>query len=82
MFKSAFWAFISVICMTVALVYLMLAGFYLSKSPDPAIAYLGLFLQFLGGAVICGIIFQILHTHETRTLLNKSINSVREARKP
>lgn len=74
MFKSAFWAFCSLITMATALVHLMIAGYYFSQSPDPAIAYLGLFLQWIGGTVICGIVFQLFHTHETRSLLNKVLN--------
>lgn len=72
MFKSAFWAFCSLIATSTATTHLMIAGYYLSQNPDPAIAYLGLFLEWFGGAIICGIVFQLFHTHETRTLLNKA----------
>ena len=73
MFKSAFWAFCSLVCAATALVHLIIAGYYLSQSADPATAYIGLFLQWLGGTILCGIVFQLFHTHETRSLLNKAL---------
>lgn len=73
MLKSNFWALFSLICLCVALVYLMLAGFHLSKSLDPAIAYLGLFLEWFGGAIICGVACSMLAHHETRQQLNRAI---------
>jgi len=71
---SGFWAILSILFTAVALVYLMITGYHLAQSLDPVLHYLGMFLEALGASVMCGIIFQLKHTHEIRQAVNRAIN--------
>lgn len=62
----------SVLFIVIAVCNLTLLGYYLGKSPDPVWYTLGRFLMATGGATLCGVMFQFMHTYEIRKSINQA----------